>query len=374
MSVPEILNTIAYYYTNSELLEKELFVKSYNRREYVIIDDVTYYYICGGYEKDMEKNNDGQYYKIKTDLDVNEILFNTTVKIPFLSKNFKISTRKIPAYIEFQRPFYDINTNNNIVTNNYLNYSSFNLGRFYKSVDSKSIVKNINYMELNKWIHNNNLIIPMFEKKVTIDMNKCYQTIMYEYCKNYKNVELEGVKYYIDNFEYICNMLQVQRKDVKEIFNSIILGRDTKSVINTCRTMSLKFKNSENANEYNNLILFAGLYVDDIDYIKKNIWRNARYILSKHHVNRKTLSTTNNKNTTIHYWFSCIENNILFHTYKWLLLKNFIQYNCCALQYDAIQFPSNEVISDQDLKELNEYVYSKTRFNMKFKVKYENIN
>jgi len=81
-------------------------------------------------------------------------------------------------------------------------------------------------------------------------------------------------------------------------------------------------------------------------------------------------------NCVISYFLQIIENDALYHCYKFLVKEGLITNKRCCLEKDGLCFPpQKEYDEDELMNNLNQYILEKSTFNIKYKIKgYEEEN
>ena len=81
-------------------------------------------------------------------------------------------------------------------------------------------------------------------------------------------------------------------------------------------------------------------------------------------------------NCVISYFLQIIENDALYHCYKFLVKEGLITNKRCCLEKDGLCFPPQKEYDEDELMDnLNKYISDKTTFNIKYKIKgYEEEN
>ena len=81
-------------------------------------------------------------------------------------------------------------------------------------------------------------------------------------------------------------------------------------------------------------------------------------------------------NCVISYFLQIIENDALYHCYKFFVKEGLISNKICCLERDGLCFPpQKEYNEDELMMNLNKYILDKTTFNIKYKIKgYEEEN
>ena len=116
---------------------------------------------------------------------------------------------------------------------------------------------------------------------------------------------------------------------------------------------------------------FMKAFKEECDLLKELIWKSnplMKEVLSKdeEYVKKKEYKK---KNCLVSYFMQVIENDALFHAYKYLKKNGIIDPLIVSLEYDGLCFPPKRPITDDDMKGLNEYVREKTCFPILYKLK-----
>ena len=103
---------------------------------------------------------------------------------------------------------------------------------------------------------------------------------------------------------------------------------------------------------------FMKAFKAECNLLKELIWQNnllMKEVLSKdeEYVSKPEYRK---KNCLVSYFMQVIENDALFHAYKYLKKENLIDALIVSLEYDGLCFPPKRPITDDDMKALNEYV------------------
>jgi hypothetical protein len=313
-------------------------------------------------------------------------------------KDYTIQLNDVPEYEEFKTGYFkemvDKKICNKIVDKNefdesvisrlkeYTNkikndtqkikyYQSCNMGRFY----GESI---INFPKKIKHT--------LFKKNnyIDIDQVKGHPTICLELAKR-NNLKLEAFEEYVKNPTKIFNDMtlyygeELEEHQKKWLFNLSIYGGSHKKWVEGLINPSdediekgykpIKLKNTKPRK-------FELQFIKECNLIKKLIWDNNPDI-------KKALEQDDKKgteylqkneykkmNTVISYFLQIIENDALYHAYKFLVKEGLIKYKKCCLEKDGLCFPPQKDYNEDELTEkLNTYIMDKMNFKITYKIK-----
>ena len=123
-------------------------------------------------------------------------------------------------------------------------------------------------------------------------------------------------------------------------------------------------------------------FKNECDLIKKFIWDNNHDIKkalendSKKSEEYKQKNEHKKMNCVLSYFLQIIENDALYHCYKFLAKEGLITNKRCCLEKDGLCFPpQKEYDEDELMNNLNKYILDKTTFKITYKIKgYEEEN
>ena len=122
---------------------------------------------------------------------------------------------------------------------------------------------------------------------------------------------------------------------------------------------------------------FMKAFKQDCQKLIINVWernKDIQDVLAKQEGYDK-LQLHEKQNRCISYFMQIIENDALYHAYKYLKKNGFITRNDVSLESDGLCFPPKKTINGSDIELLNKYVVSKTGFPIKYVIKkYEDEN
>ena len=110
----------------------------------------------------------------------------------------------------------------------------------------------------------------------------------------------------------------------------------------------------------------------DCDLLKEKIWENnphIKAILMRDEKYREK-EYWEKENSVVSYFMQIIENDALFHAYKYLKKENILKDNIVSLEMDGLCFPPTRSLTDYDVDELNKYVRNRMGgFPITYKIK-----
>ena len=116
---------------------------------------------------------------------------------------------------------------------------------------------------------------------------------------------------------------------------------------------------------------FMTAFKDDCDSLKSLVWNSNPTIRGRLATQDDygELEPYEQHNRCISYFMQIIENDALFHAYKFLKRDGFINGNMVSLESDGLCFPPAKPVSGGDIELLNAYVVKKTGFPIRYVIK-----
>jgi hypothetical protein len=175
-----------------------------------------------------------------------------------------------------------------------------------------------------------------------LDMQNAHPTILLQYCKK-NDIKCDALEYYVDNrdevIKSIMNTYQLEKGDVKQLFLSVMNGGKRDGITDA---FFVKFKT-------------------ECDRIHTFI-ASLNPKLLKDVCKRKDFNVNGSLTNII---LCTLENEILLNAVQYLIKEGF---NVDVLVFDGcmIRKDENKTITDELLVGLNEYVFEKTGYDIKF--------
>jgi hypothetical protein len=216
-----------------------------------------------------------------------------------------------------------------------------------------------------------------------IDQVKGHPTIISEIGR-LNNVIFEGVEYYINNFQVICDTLieyyaidgeeLLDKDNVKHLFNITIYGGGFSTWREEITTGNPD--KGYNAKKIKNQVLHP-IYIkfkNDCDEFKRLLLLSNPELLQR--VSKADDTDYKNENRVVSYFCGVIENHALYIAYEYLLKCGVIKSRECGMEYDGLNIPPYkvEVANDALLEGLNRHIYETMGINITYKFKgYETV-
>lgn len=320
-------------------------------------------------------------------------------------KDWTIDLKKIPDYKEFNSSGFKEMVNkdicNKIIEKNEYGESVMIRFQTFTTKINNDNTQDIQYFQsckMGRFMGESIINFPKhikhtifkYNNYIDVDQVKGHPTICLELARK-NNETLKAFEEFVSNPQKIFDEMteyygtELQEHQKKWLFNLSIYGGSHKRWIKELTEPSqedldngykpIQLKNTKPRE-------FEKRFKQECDLIKKLIWDNNPEIkkalenYEKKGEKYKLKSEHKKMNCVVSYFLQIIENDALYHCYKYLVKEGLIKNKVCCLEKDGLCFPpQKEYNEDELMSNLNKYILDKTTFRITYKIKkYEDEN
>ena len=251
--------------------------------------------------------------------------------------------------------------------NKIIHNQRFNMGRYYPDNDGSIIV--------HARVIKHTLFKYMGYKD--IDQVKGHPSILVEMGK-LNNKTFETIQYYIDNFGKVAKKLikfyskeeaPLTNEDIKYLFNMTIYGGGFDTWKNHIETGDIKKGYEPKPLKTHEKHQFYIDFKNECDKFKELVYENNPTMKDK--FKNYGIELYEIKNKMISYFLQTLENHFIYELSQYLLENNIIQSKKYCLEYDGLCIPpfKTKMTEDEIIEGINNRLFEKTGFNIKYKFK-----